>query len=292
LDGDIQPMALFVAPPAGSAESPLERTLANNALSGNIGVDFKTTDKILVYINLARGFKGAGFNVSFAPEANVAELPFQFKPEYINSYELGLKLKTSNRYLFNAAVFVTDFRDKQEVVSVGSTTLVDNAKAVQGQGAEVEFTGIWTSFFKTDIAVGALNMKYVDFVFDNPTTPEIENLSGNQAFKAAPLTFKFAPEIHTPLGKKLKLLIRGDYNFVGKTYNDIFNTEGLARQATGQVNMRVGVSTKNERFSIALWGKNLTDETYIQHGWSYIFADQVAINPPRLIGMELRVNFY
>mgnify|MGYP000029015380 CR=1 FL=1 len=293
LDSPIKPLAVLVAMPAGSAEAPLTKDIDNNAFSGNVGLDFKTTDKALVYVNFSRGFKGAGFNVSLSPEADISKLPFTFKPEIINSYEIGLKLKANNRFLFNAAAFVTDFQNKQEVVAVGNTVIVANADAVQGQGAEIEFTGIWTDFFKTHVALGALNLKYTNFPFDNPFTPNVEeNLSGNFAFKAAPFTFKFSPEVYTKVGKELKLLIRADYNFVGKTYNDIFNTEGLARQATGTLNARVAISTKNERFGIALWAKNLTNETYVQHGWSFVFGDHVAINPPRTIGMELRVNFY
>lgn len=293
IDFPVQPLALLVATPAGSAEAPLTREITNNALSGNIGLDFKTTDKILIYINFARGFKGAGFNVSLSPGQDITQLPFEFKPEIIHSYEIGVKLKANNRFLFNAAAFVTDFQDKQEVVAVGNTVIVANADAVQGQGAEVEFTGVWTEFFRTNVALGALNLKYTNFPFDNPFTPNVtENLSGNFAFKAAPFTFKFSPEIHTTVGKELKMLVRLDYNFVGKTYNDIFNTEGLAREATGTLNGRIALSTKNERFGIALWAKNITDATYAQHGWSFIFGDHIAINPPRTVGMELRINFY
>jgi iron complex outermembrane receptor protein len=293
IDFPIQPLAVLVASPAGSAEAPLTKEITNNALSGNVGLDFKTTDKMLIYINFARGFKGAGFNVSLSPEQDISKLPFEFKPEIINSYEIGLKLKTNNRFLFNAAAFVTDFQDKQEVVAVGNTVIVANADAVQGQGAEVEFTGVWTDFFRTNVALGALNLKYTNFPFDNPFTPNVtENLSGNFALKAAPFTFKFSPELYTQISRELKVLVRLDYNFVGKTYNDIFNTEGLAREATGTLNGRIALSTKNERFGIALWAKNITDETYAQHGWSFVFGDHIAINPPRMVGMELRVNFY
>ncbi|MFT4758376.1 MAG: opacity protein-like surface antigen [Saprospiraceae bacterium] len=55
LDGDIQPMSLFVAALAGNAEASLESSLTNNTLTRNIGVDFKTTDKILIYINARIG---------------------------------------------------------------------------------------------------------------------------------------------------------------------------------------------------------------------------------------------
>lgn len=288
----LPPLAFLVAPPLGSESTPIERSVDNSVASGNIGMDFKTTDKVLIYINLSRGFKGAGFNVSFTPDGNPDASPFTFKREILNSYEIGLKLRQSNRIQFNAAAFITDFRDKQEVVASGNQVFVANAKAVQGQGIEAEFTGVWNKFFKTDVSMGALNLKYLDFPFVDPFTMDSLNLSGNRAFKAPSFTFKFAPEFHTQLGKELKVLLRLDYNYVGKAYNDIFNTESLARQGTGILNARLAFTTRNERFSLAIWGKNLTEQGYIQHAWSFIFGDHVAINPPRMIGVELRANFY
>lgn len=286
-------MAQLISAPVGSKEDPLVRSVTNGIFSGNIGLDFKTTDKTLLYVNFSRGFKGAGFNITFSSEQDPAKQAFLFDPEFVNNYEFGIKLKQGNRFLFNAAAFVTDFKDKQEAVAAGTSLFVSNAKAVQGQGFEAEFTGIWNKFFKTEASIGILNLEYTDFPFPNPVnSADTINLSGNKALKAPNFTFKFSPEFHANIGKELKLLIRGDYNFVGKTYNDIYNTESFARQPTGIINGRLTVSTKDEKFAISLWGKNLTDETFYQHGWSFIFGDLVSVNPPRMVGMELRMNFY
>ncbi len=286
-------MALLISAPVASKENPLLRTNSQGSFSGNIGLDFKTTDKTLLYVNFSRGFKGAGFNIGFSSEQDPDKQAFLFKPEFVNNYEFGIKLKQGNRFLFNAAAFVTDFKDKQEAVAAGTSLFVSNAKAVQGQGFEAEFTGIWNKFFKTEASIGILNLEYTDFPFPDPfNSADTINLSGNKALKAPNFTFKFSPEFHANVGKELKLLVRGDYNFVGKTYNDIYNTESLARQPRGLVNARLTVSTKDEKFAISLWGKNLTNETFYQHGWSFIFGDLVSVNPPRMIGMELRMNFY
>lgn len=286
----------FVAPPVASEGAPLKKDTTNSVLTYNFGMDFKTTDNALLYINFSRGFKASGFNVGLAPSANFERVALLFEPEFINSYEIGLKLRSNNRFQFNAAAFVTDFRNKQEVVAAGSRISVENANSVQGQGLELEFTGIWNQFFRTEAALGALNLKYQDFPFDDPNdlTPPFDqiNLSGNRAFKAPDVTFKFAPELHTKIGHELKLMLRADVNYVGKIYNDIFNTESLARQPSTILNARLQISTKHERFSLALWGKNLTEETYIQHAWTFVFGDHVAVNHPRMIGVELRANFY
>ena len=285
-------LPVLVAPTLGSEDVPIVKTVNDKVFSGNVGMDFKTTDRILLYVNFSRGFKGAGFNISLTPDTSQAKVAFIFKPEFINNYEVGIKMRYNNRFQFNAAAFVTDFRNKQEAVAAGNSIFVSNARTVQGQGVEAEFTGIWTSFFKTEVALGALNLKYQDFPFIDPFTFQAINLSGNRAYKAPDFTFKFAPEIYKSLGSELKVLLRFDYNFVGKTYNDIFNTEGLARKATGVINGRLMISTKNERFSLGLWGRNLANATYIQHGWSFVFGDHVSINPPRMMGVELRANFY
>lgn len=286
----------LAAPTIASEEAPLEKKVEDKAFSGNLGMDFKTTDNILMYVNFSRGFKGAGFNISLQPDTATSKIAFTFKPEFINNYEVGLKLRYNNRYQFNTAVFVTDFRNKQEVVAAGNSIFVSNARTVQGQGFEAEFTGIWTNFFKTEIAIGALNLKYQDFPFIAPDvapgTFRPVNLSGNRANKAPAFTLKFAPELHHSLGTELKMLLRFDYNYIGKSYNDIYNTESLARKAAGVLNARLMISTKNERFSLGIWGRNLNNVTYIQHGWSFVFGDHVSVNPPRTVGVELRANFY
>ncbi len=291
----ISPAAFLIAPPVGSPDAPIVKDTTNQVLTFNFGFDFKTTDKTLLYFNFSRGFKASGFNTAFSPDTDPHKIAFMYRPEFINSYEVGLKIRTANRYQFNAAAFVTDFQDKQEIISAGNSVIVRNAEAVQGQGFEAEFTGIWNKFLKTEASIGFLNMKYRDFPFTDPNDPlggtEI-NLSGNQALKAPSMTFNFSPEFHTKIGKEIKALFRTDFYFVGKTYNDIYNTESLARAPNWIINARLSFASKNDRFRISIWGKNLTDETYIQHAWSFIFGDLVTVNPPRMIGIELRTAFF
>lgn len=285
-------LAGIVSPTIGTKDEPIRRGVNVGVFSGNVGADFKTADDMLLYINLSRGFKGAGFNAGLSPDADPEKAAFVFDPEYINSYEFGFKVKSGNRFTFNAAAFITDFQNKQETVAAGNSILVRNAESVQGQGVEAEFVGIWNKFLKTEIALGALNLKYTNFPFVDPFTFEEVNLSGNRALKAPDFTFKFSPEIHSSLGRELKFLLRLDFNYVGKAYNDIYNTEGLARNGAGLLNGRLSISSKNERFGVAIWGKNITNTTYVQHGWSFIFGDQISINPPRMLGVEFRANIY
>lgn len=281
-----------VASSIASKENPHLRSTSYGAVSGNLGIDFKTSDNMLLYANFSRGFKGAGYNLALTPAVDPDDATYLYDPEFVNNYEVGIKFKEDNRYQANLSLFITDFKNKQEVVAVGTSIFVANAEAVAGQGAEAEFLAIWNKYFRTEMAIGALNIEYFNFQFYDPFTRSVQNLSRNKAYKAPDFTFKIAPEVNFNIGRELKAKFRLDYNYVGKTYNDIYNTERIARQPSGILNGRLSVSNRKNRFSISLWGRNLTDELYFQHAWSFFFGELVSVNPPRMLGVDLRVNLY
>lgn len=282
----------IVASDIGTKENPHQRSTSYGVVSGNVGLDLKTSDNMLLYANFSRGFKGAGYNLALTPAVDPDDATYLYEPEFVNNYEVGLKFKESNRYQANLSLFITDFKNKQEVVAVGTSVFVANAEAVAGQGGEAEFLAIWNKNFRTEMAIGALNIEYFDFQFYDPFTRSVQNLSRNKAYKAPNFTFKFAPELNFNLGTELKTKIRLDYNYVGKTYNDIYNTERIARQPSGILNGRLSIANRKNRYSISLWARNITNELYFQHAWSFFFGELVSVNPPRMLGVDLRVNLY
>lgn len=284
-------MAGLVAAPIG-VDEPIKREVTDRVFSGNFGIDLKTTDNTLLYVNYSRGFKGSGFNLTFNPDPDPEKAAFLFKPEFVNSYEVGIKMSTSNRIKLNAAAFVTDFKNKQEAVAAGTAIFVRNAKAIQGQGLEGEMIAIWNRFLKTDISLGFLNLRYLDFPFVDPVTLEQTNLSGNRAPRAPSLTFGISPEVHFPIGTDLKALVRVGYDYTSKAYNDIFNLDNIAREAAGILQARFTIATANQRLKLSLWGRNLTDVAVFTNGNSFFYGDYVSLNPARTLGVELRLNFY
>lgn len=271
---------------------PIQRIVEDKAISWNFGMDFKTVENALFFVNISRGFKGAGFNTLASTDWDLEKVGASFRPEFVNSYEIGYKMDFENRYRFTTAVFVTDFKDKQEVNVINNETFVANAESVQGMGVEAEFLGLWSKFFRTEFALGVIRMQYVDFPFWHPLTQEWTNLTGNRAYKSPDVTFKIAPELNLPLAENLKMLIRADYNFVGKAYNDILNVDELSREPAGILNGRLQLSNRDEKYVFGLWAKNLLNESYLQHGFWAAYGNQGSLNAPRTVGMEFRVNFY
>lgn len=273
----------------GSRQKPLLRSVDDKEISFNAGLDFQTTDRILLFINLSRGFKGAGFNTEFAPDSLGGTLVF--KPEYVNNYEFGMKIKYTGRYRLNMTAFVTDYKNKQETAPGGSAYRVANAKSAQGIGVEAELAAILAKGLRLDASAGLLRLRYLDFPFSDRNGQPI-NLSGARLYKAPNITFQASPSYSANIGTTLRLRAQLDFFYVGKTYNDIYNTEALAREGKPILNGRLEFSTPNNKYSLALWAKNITDAVFFQHAWEFNFGSHVAINPPRMLGVELRVNFF
>ena len=215
---------------------PLKKRLQKEVLfQGNIGMDFKTSDNFLIYASLSRGVKGAGFNTTLSPTERSAGLIFE--PESINSYEIGLKMKTSNRMRINTAAFATVYKDKQEFVVAGQSTQVVNAESAEGIGVESEWSAIWSDHFRTEMSIGGQSLKYFDFPFVDLIGQPV-NLSGNSLYKSPNFTFRFTPQLTGDFGSTLKFLARVDYNYTSKSYNDVYNTESLARDPLHMVNCK------------------------------------------------------
>ncbi len=279
----------FVLKEIGTEAAPELRENRQSFISGNIGMDFKTSDNTLIYASVSRGFKGAGFNVTLNPAERGGDLVFE--PESINSYEVGLKIKLDDRMRINTAGFATIYKDKQEYIVAGQSSRVVNAESAEGVGLESEWSAQWNDNFRTDMAVGAQNLTYFDFPFFDLTGQPV-NLSGNSLFKSPNFTFRFTPQWKIDAGTRWDLLLRADYNYTSKSYNDVYNTETLARKPSSILNARVGFANKDNRYSISIWGKNLLDETFFENVWTFTNWTRVALNPPRTFGVEFRINFY
>lgn len=273
----------YYATDIGSEDAPYKTSTLDNVLSGEVSLNYEINPFSMVYLKFSRGFKGAGFNTSVSGDSTGATLVF--KPEYVNSFELGFKSKFNERTRLNGAIFYVDYRNKQEILDQGYKIEVANAAKTNGLGAELEFNIMYKQL-RVDVSGGVVGMRYREFEFGE------EDYSGNQLLKAPNATFSIAPQYTIELGGKYRILLGSNINYTGKAYNDISNAEIIARKAVTLVNARAALMPKNGKWSIALWGKNLTDARYIQHGFEYEWGNQISWSRPRYIGLEMYLNFF
>lgn len=295
--------AVAFAYPLARPDSMFTHGVQYSALSGNIGLDYRINDSIFTYVNVSRGFKGAGFNMvySYAPaDSNFSGDKLYYKPEFMMNYEWGFKSQFFNRYRINGNVFYSSYQNKQELLIQNTSVNIANAKLVSGWGAELEASIIPFKGFQINVSGSHLNLKYDDFIFGTKTiktaagqdTLVPNDLSGNRVAKAPDWTAGLSLQYSHLFLNKVRMLARADWNYSGYSFNDIANNASIARMPANMVGGRIAFSDKEMRYTFAIWGKNLTNATYRIHGWDYGFEKVAAINPPRMIGVELRYNFF
>jgi iron complex outermembrane recepter protein len=276
------------AMPIASAKRPLTDKLKDNVLTYDIGLDYKINNYALAYAKYVRGFKGSGFNTSVIASNDV--LQFSYHPEFVNSFEAGIKSKLNNRTRINGAVFYTDYKNKQETIDQGASFILVNANRAGGLGAELEVSTMFDKL-KIDFSSGLLNMTYKDFVEYDSEGEVVEDFTGNQMIKSPKYTLAVSPQYTMSLRDKYRLIWGATINHTSLSFNEVHNEEPTSRVPATLVNARLSLMPRSGKWSVALWGKNLLNQRFNQHGWEYIFGNVVSVNRPVTFGIETYLNF-
>lgn len=261
--------------------------------SWTVAANYKWSNDVSTYLSASRGFKSGGFNVDplITPAALTAD-ELTFKPEFVTTYEVGLKADLlDSRMRIGAAVFITDYVDRQVSVweSIGgfASILQRNAGKSEITGAELEFKYAASEKLTLYGALSVLDGEYVEFT---NATAAGDDFSGNATEKTPYSNIFIGADYRAPVGNG-ELVIAPQFARVGKTYlqpdNGPFNVEN----GYSVWNLRVGYEYGNGRYGIYLWGKNLGDEDYKEFARQFRGSDQVLWGEPKTYGVTFTVNF-
>lgn len=237
--------------------------LETDQVGGKIGLQYHVTDDFMLYGGYSRGFKSGKFDMEFL---HTDDTPFPQRPldpEILNTFEVGFKSTFAQAFLLNAAVFYNIWKD-QQVFNVGvNGPEFFNLPESKIYGAEAEFEWVPSRDWLIRGSLGYLHTEITDVTgidFDLrqgdfqkghelPLAPE---LTGNAGVER---TFAFATS---------SLVLRVDYRYQSSSkvkYSPQVPIDEYESRA--EVNARASfIYGENDRYEIAAFGNNLTDEKY------------------------------
>ncbi|NJL28146.1 MAG: TonB-dependent receptor [Thermoanaerobaculia bacterium] len=232
-----------------------------SAFSPRMSLAYQASDSVMVYSSISRGFKSGGFN---GRVVNRDQLD-PFDPETVWSFETGTKTELfDHRLQLNAAAFYNDYRDIQFSAAVLSggvpTFIVQNAGTATVKGIELEVEARPLTGLTLTTGIGYLDSRYTDIEAEGGA-PE-----GGRLPKAPKWDLSFAVQYAFELHKAGAMIVRGDYSYRSAFFNDITNSPLIEEDGYGLVNARVTWSPPSDRWELALFGTNLGDESYLEHG--------------------------
>ena len=246
-------------------------------------LDYRWSNDLLTYLSVSRGFKSGGFNARATKQ-----LEFEpFDPEIVDNFEIGLKSEwLDNRVQLNLAAFYSDYQDIQraQLIALSPTeiaTRVSNAASAYVTGGELQFTALPAPGLMVSATAGLTIAKYDEF-FDTDGQGNVVDKS-HLDFPRTP-RWSYSAMVKYTLPYLGGISFQADYSWVDKTYNDVNNSELIAQEDLGLLNLRVSTVIPDWNLELAFFVKNVTDELYVTGGLDFTGQFGYAgtfLGPPR-----------
>lgn len=283
--------------PFGFVVAPVEGPTTFDATTPKIAVEWTPNDDVLLYASAQQGFKSGGYNIGSTQRA-------PFEPEEIWAYEAGAKTSLADGKLrLNGAAFFYDYTNLQSQESIANQPIIRNVGKAEVTGAEVEFVGLLTDVFQVDGSLTYLDAVFTEGALTEPLRPApltqdpgslLTDLEGRRLTRA--------PEWKLHIGGQADfqafsgdVTLRADYSWQDEIFFTVFNIDAASQQAYGLLRARATYAPANSRFSFALFGENLTDETYFTNqiltGTTYGAEFVGSLGAPQTFGFEIAATF-
>jgi iron complex outermembrane receptor protein len=296
-----------------------ENNGSSNRFSGRAILDWKPTDKTLVYASFSRGYRAGTFNGLAYGSANQV---YFVKPEQVNAYEVGFKSRfLDNRIQINGSFFYYDYKGQQgQVVDATATAnLVSLDGTLKGLELDAEFA--ITRRLKISGSFGYIDSKYADGACpaNAASIPKFPAQLGSCVVSSAgpvsvagnPFPYAAKESANAAIDWDVADIGSGTLNlhvdgaFTGRFYYDSFKDYSrgplvnvtTGKFANGEGDYVIGnarVSYTAGRYSVAAWVKNFTDKTYYPFGIALenLFGNDYRVrSQPRTFGAEVTARF-
>ncbi len=241
-------------------------------------------EETMGFISWNRGIKGGNWTIS----SGVSPSRFTHNEEVLNAFEIGVKSHVNEYLRINATAYYYNYEDYQTFVAIppGGTSpnpQVGNSDAT-ARGAEFEF--FITPVDNLDIILGlAWNDSEVDEVEAgaNPITdaefPNAPDFSGNYLIRYA-----------LPIDDFKELVFQFDGAYYGDQYLELTNGPGTVQDSYNVSNATITLMWGD--FSVAVWSKNIFDETYKAYSLDLgALGATTYYAPPQTSGISFTYDF-
>ena len=239
--------------------SPVSSDYGVGGVSGKIGIDFTGIDGALIYASVSKGFKSGGFQgqLTFNP-ADLAG----FDEEELYAYEIGFKTSLGDRRVqLNGAAFFYDFNDLQFYGPLfdspfGPLFGIDNAGDAEVRGAELELVWLAAEGLDVQAGIGLLDTEITSSVLPGVTEGSVLPNSPEVNFNAR-INYRW------DIGGSFygDVLLATAYKD-DLSYDIVRQPPATLEEGYWLLDARLSVSAVDGRWSVYLWGKNLSDERY------------------------------
>jgi len=278
---------------------PVSVKVSDSQPSGDLSLNYVINDDVSIYGRYARGFRAPSIQgrVLFGNAVTVAE------SETLDSFEVGIKSELmDNRLRLNVAAYVLSMNDQQLTAGSGvaNANQLINADKSNGSGLEVD-----AELLATDNLMLSLGMSFNKTEIDDPSLSVLPcgapctvldpagsfagsvSLDGNDLPRAPEFTSNFVARYNLPLANG-NMYFQTDW-----VYRDEFSMflyTSIEFQAESLLEGGINVGYVTDRWEVALYGRNITDEEVLIAAIDFNNLEGI-INEQLTYGIEATFRF-
>ena len=254
------------------------------------------SDDVMIYATYSEGYKNGGFGARY-PAGLPDPIP-SYDPEYVDSYELGMKANFfDGRMRLNAAAFTMDYEDMQ-VTATDPETSANVSKANLGEatvrGIEAEMTALLGEYFTVGVNLGLLDDE-IDRLGTTGTliSSGIVVTEDNDLPYTPDWTLALMAKYERELSGGANISLRADYTVKDDYYDRIENIVETLHDDYRNLNLGTSYTTADGSWVASLGVINATDEDYYMSATPFAPLNYVWGMPvrPRTYQFSLQYNF-
>jgi iron complex outermembrane receptor protein len=243
--------------------------------SPEVTVSFRPSQQLTVFGSYKHGFLSGGFNsgsTDFSKDLG-------YDPQTIKGFEAGVKaLLLDNMLRVNLAAYTYKVSDMQVQTYRNATNTITNAAASKVKGVEADFNyRTPLEGFSIHGAAAYNEAKYSSFpavqcyngqtiamgCTISPTTGlATQDISGKALPRAPKWSMSGGFNFETPLGSGLKFGVSGDVIYNSSFFTDVTANPFSKMPKYALVDATARIGDADDRWELALIGRNLTDKWY------------------------------
>lgn len=276
------------------AVSPSLSVGSSHKVDGRFGMNYKVTDKMMLYADFAQGFRDGGSNSGDPALCYTKGVPPDYIPDTLNNFEIGWKTTSlGGRLLWNGATYLMNWKDLQTIIYdiniCPSASFYANVGQARVYGAESNVDYKVNENWSLQASAS-----YTDSHLISSHYATFEGNVGERLPFVPYFNYSANARYQHPLSANLNGYAQFDVAHKGDMWDDLHvaGSNGFPRMlqpAYTLMNLRFGLNPAGGRWLAEIYVTNLTDKNAIIYTNTGNFDLRQTTNEPRVYG--LRVNY-
>ena len=262
--------------------------------NSKFGINYKVTDKAMVYADFAQGFRDGGANSGLPQGCYNNGVPHSYVPDTMNNYEIGWKTSSLDGHLiWNGATYFMDWKQYQTIIydvnACPTSSYYVNVGDARIYGVESNINYLLSDNWSLQ-AMGS----YTDSHIILSAYPAFQPNVGERLPFVPYFSWSWNARYEAPLNAQLKGYAQFDMADKGDMWDDLHvqGSNGFPRILQPSyiiMNLRFGLNPAGGHWLAELYVTNLANKNAIVYTNTGNFDLRETVNEPRVYG--LRVNY-